>query len=50
MSSADDWSKIFNFFNIFQNSNFHCHIWIWHEKCIKMSINKTSIGAAVPEF
>ena len=26
-------------------SNVHCHIWMQHEKCIKMSTNKPSIGA-----
>ena len=31
----------------FKNSIFHCYIWIQHEKCIKMSTNKPSIGAVV---
>ena len=32
-----------NFFSKkIQNSNFHCHIWIQHEKCIQMSTNKPS--------
>ena len=30
--------------------NFHCHIWNQHEKCIKMSTNKPSIGAVVLEI
>ena len=31
------------------NFNCHYHIWIQHEKWVKMSINKPSIGAVVPE-
>ena len=38
---AHDRSK---FSKIFRNLNFHCYIWIQHEKCIKMSTNKPSIG------
>ena len=30
-----------------QNSNFHYHICIQHEKCIQMSTNKPSIGTVV---
>ena len=38
--------KLSNYFYFFfQNSNFHCHIWIQHEKCIQKSTNKLSIGA-----
>ena len=51
MSSADNRSEFSNlFFKNFQNSNFQCHIWIQHEKCIKTSTNKPSIGAVVLEI
>ena len=39
--------------NIFRkviNSNFHCHFWIQHGKCIQMSTNKPSIGPVVLEL
>ena len=50
-SAADDRSKFQTFFQkIFRNSKFHCRIWIQHEKCIKMSTNKLSIGAVVLEI
>ena len=32
--------KFCNSYNFFQNSNFHNHIYIQNEKCIKMSANK----------
>ena len=40
----------FSFFpKKFQMHIFNCHIWILHEKCIQMSINKPSIGPVVLE-
>ena len=54
MSSADE-RRNFLFqkkkidFQIFI-SNFHYHIWIQYEKCMKMSTNKPSIGAVVLEI
>ena len=45
MSNADNMPKFSNLFKKFQKSNFHCHIWIQHEKCIQMSTNKPSIGS-----
>ena len=47
MWGADDKKTFSNFFNNFQNGNFHYHIWIHHKKCIQMSTNKPSIGAVV---
>ena len=40
-----------NFFHRnFQNLDFHCHIWIQLEICIKMRTNMPSIGAVVLEI
>ena len=33
------------FFN--RNSDFYCHIWILHEKCIQMSTNKPTLGSVI---
>ena len=46
-----DRTKFSIFFSTnFWNSNFHCHIWIVHEKCVILSTNKPSIGAVVLEI
>ena len=48
MLSADNRLKVSIFFwKNFQNSNYHCHIWIQYEKCIQMSTNKLSITDAL---
>ena len=30
--------------------NFRHHIWIHHEKCIKISTNMPTIGSVIPEI
>ena len=49
MCAAEYRRRITFFVNLFQNSNFHCHIWIQHEKCITMSTNKPSLELTVLE-
>ena len=39
-----------NLFQNFWNSNFQCHMWLQHEKCIQMSTNKPSIGSGFLEI
>ena len=50
MSCANDTSNFPNLFLKIWNSNFHCYIWIQHEKCIQMSTNKPSIGSVFLEI
>ena len=51
MSSADDTDEHFQqFAKIWQFVNFHCHNWLQHEICTKMSTNKPSIGAVFLEI
>ena len=48
MQTIDD---IFQtFFKKFRNLNFHSHIWIRHEKRIKMSTNKPRLGSVFFEI
>ena len=35
---------------IIKISRYHCHIWIQHVKCIKISTNRSSIGSVILEI